>query len=210
MTQKSYIIATLALIIVLATPHGAEAWCWWHCSKTVTKKVVAVATTPATTPVTHTPAPPPPAGTEQAIQAWTTGYTYYDNDPPGSAIISNPMIHKVASGVGTYADPITLAVGYTSKGPDIAPGTRYYIPNVRRYFIVEDTCAACHAGHQGALWIDMWIDGSKVSQSAADQCANALTRVNAIILNPKSTYPVIAGPLSAAACALQYGDKLPL
>ena len=73
-----------------------------------------------------------------------TGYDYWDNTPPGSPVISNPVIHQVAGGTGTWQDPTTVAVGHSIiNGQDIldwAAGTRFYIPNLRRYFIVEDTC----------------------------------------------------------------------
>ena len=50
---------------------------------------------------------------------------------------------------------------------DYPAGTRFYIPNVRRYFIVEDTCGdgdtpqngPCHTGYPKGTtaWVDMWI-----------------------------------------------------
>jgi hypothetical protein len=106
------------------------------------------------------PAPVPvvTATGEVFIQAYTTGYDYWDNTPAGSAIISDPILHKRAGGTGTYADPITLAVGHSIIGGkdilDYPAGTKFYIPNLRRYFIVEDTCGdgpspqteECHIG----------------------------------------------------------------
>src|SRR4051812_38674485 len=87
-------------------------------------------------------ATPPPTGTE--ITAYLTGYTYYDNTPHQSVTVSNPVIHQTAGGTGTYTDPITLAVGHTiTNGQDVLdwpPGTIFYVPNLRKYFIVEDTC----------------------------------------------------------------------
>ena len=43
--------------------------------------------------------------------AFITGYTWWDNSPPGSAQIARPVLHQRAGGNGTYSDPITVAVG---------------------------------------------------------------------------------------------------
>ena len=43
-------------------------------------------------------------------QIFVTGYTYWDNSPPGSAQIARPQVHDRAGGVGTWKDPITVAV----------------------------------------------------------------------------------------------------
>ena len=202
----------LAIILLASVPSHAEAWCWNRCTAKNPSVVDVLAssltsfTKRSTKPVTATATTT--TSSELVLQAWTTAYTYFDNDPPGSATISNPIIHKVAGGVGTYADPITIAVGYTSAGPDIKPGTKFYIPNVKRYFIVEDTCAGCHPGHQGLLWIDLWIDGAKTSAAGADACASLLTDVHNVIQNPKATYPVVSGVLSSSVCATQYGEKI--
>jgi hypothetical protein len=58
------------------------------------------------------PSPVTPAASEIRFVAYTTGYGYPDNTPAGNAI-SNPIIHSGAGGTGTYADPITLAVGHS-------------------------------------------------------------------------------------------------
>ena len=116
---------------------------------------------------------------EIRLRAYTTSYTWYDNTPPGSSAIAYsksdgfPTLHTEAGGSGTYVDPITIAVGHViTKGeskPDFPPGTIFYIPNVRRYFVVEDVCGdgqkpqngPCHkldseARAAGAtVWLDM-------------------------------------------------------
>src|SRR5262245_24304576 len=43
------------------------------------------------------------------IRANITGYSYFDNTPAGSSLISHPVLHRYAGGSGSYADPITLA-----------------------------------------------------------------------------------------------------
>lgn len=156
--------------------------------------------------------------TEQRMQAYVTGYSYWDNTPPGSSEISHPQLHRVAAGAGTYADPITVAVGHTlSGGADILDwpaGTRFYLPFVRRYFIVEDTCGdgatpqngPCHTGYPSpaTTWLDVWVGGGGQSRDASDACMDAITDVHLVIKDPASTYPVVPGELTAN-CAT-YGE----
>ena len=162
---------------------------------------------------------------EEMITAYTTAYTYWDNTPPGSADISNPVLHQKAGGTGTYADPITIAVGHSiENGKDILDypaGTRFYIPNVRRYFIVEDTCGdgdtpqngPCHSGYPKGTtaWVDIWIDGASGSGSTADACAQTVTDTNGeahlIIRNPVQNYAVVSGPIiQHGTCTKLFGD----
>ena len=149
---------------------------------------------------------------ETTSTAYVTGYSIYDNSPPGTAI-SNPVLHRGAGGIGTYADPTTVAVGIVNNGPMIAAGTRFYIPNLRRYFMVEDTCASCatHVPSGAAFWIDVYVDGSTTSTSAADSCMNAITANWKVIQNPASNYAVVSGAISkASGCTAQYGNTLVL
>jgi hypothetical protein len=154
----------------------------------------------------RTPAPtptPPPTG-EITFEAWTTAYTYWDNTPPGSAEISNPVLHSNAGGTGTYADPITIAVGDSGSKLDYPAGTRFYLPHLEKFFIVEDTCANCHAGHSGYPHLDMWIGGQSVSASKADQCAYAITDIHTIIENPSPNHVVYPGAVIDSGCK-QFG-----
>jgi hypothetical protein len=147
---------------------------------------------------------------ETTTTSYVTGYSYYDNSPPGNAI-SNPVLHQGAGGVGTYADPTTVAVGIVSGAPMITAGTRFYIPNLRRYFMVEDTCAACatNVPSGAAFWIDVWVDSSTTSASAANSCMDAITGNWKVIENPASNYTVVSGALSTASgCAAQYGNTI--
>jgi hypothetical protein len=162
---------------------------------------------------------------ETRITSYTTAYTYYDNTPPGSADISDPVIHQKAGGVGTYNDPITLAVGHSITNHqdtlDYPRGTLFYIPNVRRYFIVEDTCGdgatpqngPCHTGYPAgtAAWVDMWIGGQGGTKQAVNKCASDVTDSNGeahlIIENPANDYIVNVGPIfSNGTCSPQYGN----
>lgn len=165
---------------------------------------------------------PPPAG-EVGFDAYLTSYTYWDNTPPGSADIALPVLHSKAGGTGTYADPITIAVGHSITNgvdtPDYPKGTIFYIPNVRKYFIVEDLCGdgskpqngPCHTGFPAgaSAWLDMWIDGQSTTSSKATSCANALTKVLRVEINPAPYWIVVPGPvINNGVCATQYGDVL--
>ncbi len=144
------------------------------------------------------------------LQAYVTGYSYWDNTPPGSSAISHPGIHDVAAGAGTYADPITMAVGHDmSSGENVLDwpaGTRFYLPYLHRYFIVEDTCGdgptpqngPCHTGYPSpaVTWLDVWVGGQHADQSASHACMNAITGVHAVIKDPGPGHPVTSGELT--------------
>ena len=120
---------------------------------------------------------------EVRYQSFVTGYSWYDNTPPLSATVCCPVRHQEASGVGTYADPITMAVGHTIVGGqsilDFPAGTRFYIPNLRRYFTGAST----------------------------DACADAFTGVHLSIKDPEPDYVVVSGTIyGPTGCTAQYGD----
>jgi hypothetical protein len=180
---------------------------------------------PTTTPPPTTTSPVPTTTSVTTIKAYITGYSYFDNTPPGSADISNPVLHQTAGGTGTYADPITVAVGHSiSNGTDTLDwpaGTRFYIPNLHRYFIVEDTCGdggkpqngPCHKGYPSgaSTWLDVWVGGKGGTSNGADNCMDAITRVSTVVVNPPAGYPVTSGDIySAAGCTAQYGDSIPV
>ncbi len=176
------------------------------------------------TKVTVTSASTTPPG-EIRKQAYTTSYSYWDNTPVGSAAIAYPVLHQTAGGTGTYTDPITIAVGYSIiNGQNILDypvGTKFYIPNVRRYFIVEDLCGdsatpqngPCHTGYPAgtSTWVDMWIDGQSGTATAVHACAAFLTDTNGtahlLIQNPASNYVVVSGAIfQNGTCTQQYGN----
>jgi hypothetical protein len=186
----------------------------------------APTTTPARPPAAPTPskttAPPPPGGV-RTIQAYITGYSYFDNTPPGSVEISNPVLHQTAGGTGTYADPITVAVGHSIVSGrdrlDWPAGTRFYIPNLRRYFIVEDTCGdgsspqngPCHVGYTApaTTWLDLWVGGMGGLAGGADSCMNSITAVWDVLVNPGFGYATVPGAIDGAAgCTKQYGNAV--
>lgn len=170
-------------------------------------------------PPTPTPIPAPTG--EVRTTMYTTGYGWPDNTPAGSAAISNPVIHTSAGGTGTYADPITLAVGHSIiNGVDILDypqGTKFYIPDLRRYFIVEDTCGdgnqpqngPCHTGYNGYPWIDLWVGGQGASDNAVWNCEDTITNTHLVIKNPASNYAIVSGPVyQNGACTHEYGDTV--
>jgi hypothetical protein len=97
-----------------------------------------------------------------------------------------------------------------------------YIPNVRRYFIVEDTCGdgpapedgPCHSGveehGEASLWIDMWIGGEGGSESLARRCAEQITGVRVVVFAPRGDYVVAPGQgvIHDGRCDSGYGDEL--
>jgi hypothetical protein len=143
-------------------------------------------------------AAPAEAAQGQRIRAYVTGYSFYDNYPARSGIISHPVLHRRAGGTGTYGDPITVAVGFTSSRLDWAPGTRFYIPNLQRYFIVEDTCSGCHwnVPSPARTWLDVWVDGSRRHRWVSDRAMWNLTGIQTVIKDPPADLAVRSGRLS--------------
>ncbi|WP_314195000.1 hypothetical protein [uncultured Arthrobacter sp.] len=115
------------------------------------------------------PTPVLPSSEKSLQAALTSAYPWYDSSPEGSATASHPVLHQTAGATGSYPDAATLAVGYTFEtgedALDVPPGTRVSLPDVRRYFIVEDTCGdgdhqgndSCPEGHEAhsAISVDM-------------------------------------------------------
>jgi len=148
----------------------------------------------------------------QRMQVYLTGYSYWDNTPPGSAQIARPVIHRRAGGTGTYNDPVTLAVGHVKSGSrsamDFQTGTRFYIERLRKYAIVEDLCGdgnrpqdgPCHSGYNGRPWIDIYVGGQNSDKSYTHNCTYRITGVQNVIVNPAPGYPVNSGEITAGGC----------
>ena len=166
-----------------------DAQCTMTC---VTDVITPTPPTPIPTPE---PEPTPPSSDEIRFTAYVTGFSYWDNDPPGSTDIALPVIHDGAGGIGTYADPITVAVGWTggrNYNPFYPKGTKFYFPHLKRYGIVEDLCASCTNG-----WLDIYVDGKTSSNRSADRCMNQLTGNYEVIKNPDDSHPVTSGVISS-------------
>ena len=169
---------------------------------------------------------PPASGELLFPKVYVTAYSWFDNTPAGSPSISHPVLHRTAGGAGTYENPVTLAVGHSLETGedvmDIPAGTRIYVPSIRRYFMVEDTCGdgpspedgPCHSGAEefgdASLWIDLWIGGEGGSAALAQRCAKAITGVHIVILNPGQNYLVAdgAGVIHDGRCDADYGNDV--
>ena len=134
-----------------------------------------------------------------------TLYGWPDNSPPGNDIAypasgGYPTIHNVASGTGTYADPIT----YATDKAELPIGTIVYYPYLHRYFIMEDDCVECDQdwtgqgpdGGPGLYHIDLWIGGQNGNSNDVINCEDNLTQNSApVIVNPPGNEPVDTTPL---------------
>jgi hypothetical protein len=148
------------------------------------------------TPGSGAPAPPSVAGGGAAKQLtiWLTGYSWQDNTPPGSSTVGEPVLHQQAGGSGTFADPITVAVPGHQGDMDWQPGTKFYLPSVQRYVIVEDSGAAKPPSGDDTH-LDMWIGGQDGTKDTTDDCEDQLTGNVPAQVNPPDNLPVMAGPI---------------
>lgn len=148
-------------------------------------------------------------GTEQTMKANLTGYDWWDNAPPQSFAVAGGGFHQQAGGAGTYEDPVTAAV--SEKLP---LGTRMYMPNLHRYFVVDDEGDSGMVSNKPAgtdVWVDQWVDGHDVSKATSYACMGKVTSVGTIIINPKPGYPVASGygVQHDGICDAGYGDAVP-
>src|SRR6266480_3523519 len=161
-----------------------------------------------------------PAYAATTQQTFLTFYGWWDNTPPGGDI-SFPQIHSTAGGKGTFADPITFA---TAKA-ELAPGTKIWVPRVKKYFIMEDSCQECGedwSGHgpnggPGLRHLDLWLGGKGGNAFDAIDCEDALTHYNAdntptlepVVVSPPSDEPVDNTPLFNTSTGACYGGAQP-
>ena len=146
-------------------------------------------------PVAHLPTPKPAHPNAAQLTIWLTGYSWQDNSPPGSSTAGEPLRHRPGSGQGSYDDPITVAVPGDPDDVDWATGTRFYLPTVKRYVIVEDT-GASDGPDDVDTHLDMWIDGQDATATDIDNCESQLTNEEApAVLDPPPDLPVILGPI---------------
>jgi hypothetical protein len=128
-----------------------------------------------------------------------TGYSYQDNTPPGSAEVSNPIVHHEAGGTGTFSDPITVAV---PDNDQFGPGTKFYLAKVKRYVIIEDS-GASSASESSDEHLDMWSDGEGSSEDEVDDCMSQFTGTTTAEVKPPPGRPVLVGPIySKGVCRL--------
>ncbi|HEY1974824.1 MAG TPA: hypothetical protein VGH89_43225 [Pseudonocardia sp.] len=136
-------------------------------------------------------------GEQKQLTIWLTGYSWQDNTPPGSSIVGEPVLHKEAGGTGTFADPITVAVPGHQGDMAWQPGTKFYLPSVQRYVMVEDSGAAKPPSGDDTH-LDMWIGGQDGTKKTTDDCENQLTGNVPAQVNPPGNLPVMAGPIFAS------------
>lgn len=174
---------------------------------------------PTPKPVPPPPVVPPtqPSQGEIRYVAYTTGYAALDNTPRGSTQIDLGGHSGNAGGTGSYDNPITLAVGHSIvNGKDIGDypyGTKWYVPNLRKYFTAADSCGdgntpqngPCHTGYQGHVWLDLYVGNSL--QNGVLSCEDSITDLHLVIQNPASNYTVVSGAVYDTGCT-QYGDSL--
>jgi hypothetical protein len=93
-----------------------------------------------------------------------------DNQPAGNAIAypksaGYPTKHDVASGVGSYADPISFG----GDPATFAPGTILYVPYIEKYVIMEDECTSCATQAQTTHrpQITVWMASTASTPTAA-------------------------------------------
>jgi hypothetical protein len=78
-----------------------------------------------------------------------TFYGWPDNSPPSNKVAYNcGGRNNVASGTGTYADPLTMA----AVEGRFAACELVYSPYLKKYLRLEDTCANCDGD-----WVDVRI-----------------------------------------------------
>jgi hypothetical protein len=132
------------------------------------------------------------AGAPSTIDHLVTFYGWPDNDPAGNGI-AYPGLHAHAAGTGTFADPITFATDPT----EYAPGTVLFVPYLKRYVVMEDSCAACITDWKsGKRHIDIWLNSDGRLDSQVLACENSLTMDRAgVELAPPPDRAVDATPL---------------
>ncbi len=148
---------------------------------------------------TKTSKPTTSSPNAKSLRVYVSAYGYWDNNPPGSGEISNPIMHSSAGGTGTYDDPVTAAVPYHCAGGCLEwpAGTRFYLASLKRYAIVEDTCGdrgpnTCDDtnGSQLVVWV-----GRSSTARAASACEDNLTGTATAIENPASDLAVTPGDI---------------
>jgi hypothetical protein len=125
---------------------------------------------------------------------YVTLYGYADNDPPGSDTTS---LGGHAGGTGSFNDPITAAANSSGLSGQFSYGTKFYVPELQKYFVIGDYMANTSGGDSH---VDLWVGGNaSTPASQSNSAENALTDHYQIILDPPSNEPVNTTPLLTAA-----------
>jgi hypothetical protein len=131
---------------------------------------------------------------EEVVSSYVTFYGFDDNDDGnpthlGTDVISRAAIHGSAEeDLGTYESPGTLA----TDGNFLTPGTKVYVPALKRYYVMEDTCVECTEDWlQGKRHVDLYVSGAGPELAA---CEDRLTMESTkIIIDPPPNLPVKSG-----------------
>ena len=126
---------------------------------------------------------------------YVTSYGYDDNSPP-STQIAYPVVHSQATeGTGAYNDPSTFA----TDRAELAPGTRIYVPHLRKYYVMEDDCTECDTDwrQQHRYHVDLWQGPQQPSpEGPLSDCEAEVTRDSApVVVDPPTTLAVDPTPL---------------
>jgi len=130
----------------------------------------------------------------QVFSTYVTFYGFDDNDDGnpthlGTDTIAHAVVHTSATeDEGTYDRSGTLAAD-TGVLP---PGTKVYVPALKRYYVMEDACVECSKDwRHNKRHVDLYVSGS--GEELAD-CEDRLTMEQAkIIVAPPAGLPVKGG-----------------
>ncbi len=143
-------------------------------------------------------APAAIAEAPQPITAYVTSYGYNDNDDGaghyGTDVIAYPGLHQHATeDLGTFDHPTTFA----TDPREFTPGTKIYVPHLRKYFVMEDGCVECTADWNNRKYhVDLWMGPSALQpEPALDDCEAAITGNFQIIPTPAPDLPVDTTPM---------------
>lgn len=134
------------------------------------------------------PAGDPATAGEQTVTMMITGYAKIDNSPAGSTAISMPVIHHQAGGTGTFDDPLTAASPGHAGSTEFPAGTKFYVAEIHRYVIIEDSGATKY----NLPHLDIWNG----TADNALTCEDKITGKFPVIENPAPGHPVTAGPIA--------------
>jgi len=131
---------------------------------------------------------------QEVVSSYVTFYGFDDNDDGdaahlGSDIISHATINESANeDLGTYERPGTLATDINF----VPAGTMVYVPALKRYYVMEDTCRECSKDWlHNRPHVDLYVSGTGPELAA---CEDRLTMESTeIIINPPADLPVNSG-----------------
>lgn len=133
-------------------------------------------------------AAPAATGSEKLVTFKITGFGKIDNTPRNSTTISFHCIHQEAGGTGTFADPLSAATPGHAGSTENPKCTKFYVPGIQRYVIIEDSGATKFSQPH----LDIWSG----TTSNVEDCEGKITKTEQIIENPSPGHPVKAGPIA--------------